>query len=119
MFQVFIKKIINFAQNPLDSDENLYSRKQLYFIILPSLALVLFLFKTILGFILEKIFGVDFIPSQYYYSDSYLGNLDYIFWLIFLFKEALKESFAYFFLLTRNPKHFFCRSSISDLLYNC
>ena len=107
MFQVFIKKIINFAQNPLEPDKDLYSRRQLYCIILPSLALILFLVKTILGFILEKIFGVDFISSQYYYSDSYLGNLDYIFWLIFPLKEAIKESFAYFFLLTRNPKHFF------------
>ena len=107
LFQVFIKKIINFVNNPLTTDENLYSRKQLYCIILPSLALVLFLAKTILGFILEKIFGVDFIVSHYYYSDSYLGNLDKIIWLIFPLKEAIKESFAYFFFLSRQPKHFF------------
>ena len=107
MFQVFIKKLINFARNPLDSEENLYSRKQLYFIILPTLALILLLTKTIVGFILENIFGVNFIVSQYYYDDSYLGNLNYIFLLLLPLKEAIKESFAYFFLLTRQPKHFF------------
>lgn len=107
MFRVFIKKIINFAQNPLDSDENLYSRKQLYLIILPTLALILLLTKTVVGFILENVFGVNFIVSQYYYDDSYLGDLNYIFWLILPIKEAIKESFAYFFLLTPQPKHFF------------
>ena len=107
MFQVFIKKIINFVINPLGSDENLYSRKKLYCIILPALALILFLAKTILGFIIEKMFGVDFIVSQYYYSDLYFGNLNNIFWLILPIKEGIKESFAYFFLLSRKPKYFF------------
>ncbi len=88
-------------------EENLYSRKQLYFIILPTLALILLLTKTIVGFILENIFDVNFIVSQYYYDDSYLGHLNYIFWLLLPIKEAIKESFAYFFLLTLQPKHFF------------
>ena len=107
MFQVFIQTIIDFFQNPLESNENLYSRKQLYCIILPALALILFLIKTILFFIFEKIFGVDFVTSQYYYSDLFLGNLDYLFWLIFPIKQAIKESFIFFFLLSTNPRNFF------------
>ena len=107
LFQVFIRKIINFVSNPFVLDDSLYSKKQLYCIILPTLALVLFLAKIIFGFILEKIFGVNFIVSQYYYSDSYFGNLAPIFWLIFPVKETIKESFVYFFLLSRKPKYFF------------
>lgn len=107
LFQVFVKKIINKVNNPFLVDDSLYSRKQLYCIVLPTLALVLFLAKTILGVILEKIFGVSFIVSQYYYSDSYFSNLAPIFWLIFPVKEAIKESFVYFFLLSRKPKDFF------------
>ncbi len=124
MFQVFIKKIVNFVRNPWGSDENLYSRKQLYYIILPALALILFLAKTIFGFILEKVFGVDFIASQYYYSDSYIRDLDNIIWLILPIKEGIKTSFAYFFLLTRKPKNFFIGAvflicfTIAELLLN-
>lgn|GEM_PF-4472365 len=61
LFQVFIKTIINFVNYPLDSNENLYSREQLYGIIFPSLALILLLSKATLGFILEKIFGVEVV----------------------------------------------------------
>ncbi|MEM9276200.1 MAG: hypothetical protein AAGA80_25055 [Cyanobacteria bacterium P01_F01_bin.143] len=107
MFQVFIQTIIDFCKNPLESNENLYSRKQLYYIIFPTLALIVFLIKTILLLILEKIFGVDFVASQYYYSDLFLGNLDYLFWLIFPIKQAIKESFIFFFLLSTNPRNFF------------
>ncbi len=124
MFQVFIKKIINFVKYPLDSDEYLYSRKQLYYVILPAVALILFLAEKIFGFILEKQFGVDFIVSQYYYSDSYIQDLDNIIWLILPIKEAIKTSFAYFFLLTGKSKNFFIGAvflvcfTIAELLLN-
>ena len=103
----FIDKIIAFVKDPFSQDDNLYSRKQLYLIILPACAVFYFALVRIFNFIFYKIFQADLTLTNSGFDGSYLGVFQNISWLIFAIKWSIKESFAYFFLISQKPKQFF------------